>query len=164
MFILHTVTSSIRLSESIIYRKKYTWIFSQVDHKFIEGDMVYNKKQTELYKVPEGVQGNLIKETSQHWPASTVNGQTIIKVPFIYDSGVTTSINEAVNQAIDEYNTKTCVRFTPRNGEADYIKFINSDGCWSYIGKQTGEQVDTVLFHDIFILNLSFLNIFSNYL
>lgn len=34
----------------------------------------------------------------------------------------------------------TCVRFVPRTTQADYVEYINGDGCWSYIGRIRGRQ------------------------
>ena len=39
--------------------------------------------------------------------------------------------------ALDEFHTKTCVRFRPKT-KADklFVKIIRGDGCWSYVGMQ----------------------------
>ena len=34
----------------------------------------------------------------------------------------------AINRGIQEYRSKTCVRFQPRNGERDYVLFIRGRG------------------------------------
>eukprot|EP01084_Bolivina_argentea_P197218 338004_1 len=45
-----------------------------------------------------------------------------------------------VNAAIDHWQQNTYIRFVLRSTEADYISFINGDGCWSYVGKQGFKQ------------------------
>ena len=50
-------------------------------------------------------------------------------------------IRDRVKAAIAHWESKTPFRFSPRNGEADYISFEQLDGCWSRVGRQGGKQV-----------------------
>lgn len=34
----------------------------------------------------------------------------------------------------------TCIKFIRRTNETDYIDIISDDGCWSYVGRQGGDQ------------------------
>ncbi len=43
-------------------------------------------------------------------------------------------------QAINEVNSKTNLKLTPRTSQSDYVNFVTSSGCSSWIGKQRGKQ------------------------
>jgi len=45
-----------------------------------------------------------------------------------------------INAAMKEWSRKTCIRFKKRTTEADYVRFMMANGCWSYIGCQGGRQ------------------------
>ena len=46
-----------------------------------------------------------------------------------------------IEQAINEYHAKTCIRFVPHMGEKDYISIVSSEsGCWSSVGRIGGRQ------------------------
>lgn len=48
---------------------------------------------------------------------------------------------QLIEQAINEYHTKTCIRFVPRMGEKNYVSFeSSSSGCWSSVGMIGGKQ------------------------
>jgi hypothetical protein len=56
-------------------------------------------------------------------------------VPYVIDSSFNPSMVQYVNQAIQDFNDYTCVKFVKRTTEANYIKFIDDhDGCYSYVG------------------------------
>ena len=46
----------------------------------------------------------------------------------------------AIQQAISEYSKKTCIDFVIQSSipREHHIRFINSNGCYSLLGKQTG--------------------------
>jgi Astacin (Peptidase family M12A) len=45
-----------------------------------------------------------------------------------------------INSAINEIQQKTCVRFTPRTIEKDYIEIVSKSGCSSLVGRSGGKQ------------------------
>ena len=44
-------------------------------------------------------------------------------VPYVIDNSVD-EVENAIRRAIDEYHNKTNLRFVPRNGHADFVRFI----------------------------------------
>jgi PKD repeat protein len=60
-------------------------------------------------------------------------------VPYVIDAAVPsqTRIADAITMI---ESTTGGVTFVPRTGQADYVKFIASDGCSSSVGRQGGEQ------------------------
>lgn len=45
-----------------------------------------------------------------------------------------------INSAMNEIQQKTCVRFTPRTNEKDFIEIVNKGGCSSLVGRSGGKQ------------------------
>ncbi|XP_048582034.1 protein SpAN-like [Nematostella vectensis] len=56
-------------------------------------------------------------------------------IPYVIDSGLESLAVDAINAAIQEFGTYTCITWRPRVGDEYYVKFIKSSGCWSYVGK-----------------------------
>ncbi|XP_055924413.1 astacin-like metalloprotease toxin 5 [Argiope bruennichi] len=50
------------------------------------------------------------------------------------------SLKSKIKTAMDQYHKHTCVKFVERKKQKDYVLIIKGDGCWSYIGKQGGNQ------------------------
>ena len=90
---------------------------------YLEGDM--------LIPSVEGRNG-LVSMTSR-WP----NGV----VPYIISPSLGSSGTNMILKAMEEYHTKTCIRFIPRTNEKDYISIESSStGCWSSVGKVGKKQ------------------------
>ncbi|GFO03133.1 metalloendopeptidase [Plakobranchus ocellatus] len=45
-----------------------------------------------------------------------------------------------IQKAMDEWETYTCMKFTPANDHLDYVFFDNAAGCYSYVGMVGGMQ------------------------
>lgn len=55
---------------------------------------------------------------------------------------------QMIEQAINEYHRRTCIRFKPRTTETDYISLTNGNtGCWSSVGRIGGRQVSISRIH-----------------
>lgn len=62
-------------------------------------------------------------------------------VPYNIDSGFRGVARRNVVEAINHWNKETCLRFVQKTtAHEDYINFIPSKGCWSYVGKRGGKQ------------------------
>ncbi|KAK6040757.1 astacin, partial [Cooperia oncophora] len=54
---------------------------------------------------------------------------------------------DSVIQAINFWQSETCINFRPRTNERQFVEFIgNDDGCWSTVGKDEaiGRQVVSI--------------------
>ena len=56
------------------------------------------------------------------------------------DAALPEGAAESVRTAISEWNAKTVITLTPRAAETDFIVFVPSTDCRSYIGRKGGEQ------------------------
>jgi len=57
-------------------------------------------------------------------------------VPYEFDSSLPEYFKPTIQQAIDEYENKTCLTFVQRTTEDLFIKFIHDKGCYSAVGRQ----------------------------
>lgn len=65
---------------------------------------------------------------SRRWPNAIVPYEI---APNTFSSAQITQIN----QAITDWNRETCLNFRPRNGEAAAVRFVNGQGCSSFVGR-----------------------------
>ncbi|GBN35324.1 Zinc metalloproteinase nas-4 [Araneus ventricosus] len=61
------------------------------------------------------------------------------KVPYVVDPSIA-RYNGLILSAINDYHTKTCVRFVPRTFETNYIRIFPGQGCYSNVGMIGGQQ------------------------
>ncbi|ALC46021.1 maker181 [Drosophila busckii] len=48
---------------------------------------------------------------------------------------------QILQYAIEQYHTRTCIRFVPYTGQTDYISIVSGNsGCWSSVGRVGGKQ------------------------
>ncbi|XP_030375925.1 zinc metalloproteinase nas-4, partial [Scaptodrosophila lebanonensis] len=76
---------------------------------------------------------NGIRTQSSRWPGGIV--------PYEIKGQFSTQELQNIQHAINEYHSKTCVRFKARSNERDYISIVSGrTGCWSSIGRLGGRQ------------------------
>ncbi|WP_454043866.1 M12 family metallopeptidase [Cellulosimicrobium sp. Marseille-Q8652] len=59
-------------------------------------------------------------------------------VPFEIDGGLANP--SRVHNAIAHWHARTPLRLVPRNGEADFVRFVGGGGCSSAVGRRSGRQ------------------------
>jgi hypothetical protein len=112
---------------------------------FAQGTDLYDDGPVEKYEMgdvdllftPEQERALRTRSAMLHvkkWPNATI--------PYIIDPAFQSipSRMAALKQAIQDYNENTCIRVVPRSNQADYVRFINGGGCYSYLGVSGGEQ------------------------
>merc|ERR1719150_3106860 len=76
-------------------------------------------------------QRNGLSKLTYHWP----NGV----VPYTIDAAFTSTERAAIASGIEHIHENSCIRFEPRNGEADYLDIIPGDGgCYAIIPYRPG--------------------------
>ncbi|XXF76262.1 M12 family metallopeptidase [Myxococcaceae bacterium GXIMD 01537] len=109
-------------------------IVKRGDLAIAEGDMVLGSYEQVMNVFSKE---NAIRNPQLKWPK--VNGKVV--VPYNVDASLSREARAALQQAIDEYNAKTCVRFVPRAQEKNFVTVFNGQGCYSYVGSiQQGAQ------------------------
>lgn len=68
------------------------------------------------------------------------------KIPYVIDkTDFGTAAVVLIIQAISQFNKDvSCIQFTPRTNEFDYVRFKSGTGCHSSIGRDGGEQTITI--------------------
>ncbi|XP_077320418.1 embryonic protein UVS.2-like [Lithobates pipiens] len=64
-----------------------------------------------------------------------------VPVPYSINVDFSPSELKTIMDAMEEFETLTCVRFVPHTTEEDYLNITATDGCSSLIGKQGKSQV-----------------------
>lgn len=99
----------------------------------------YGLKMVKGQEMPDGdVAGAAIRYPSSGY--KWTNGV----VPYVIDSSLGSKARQDMQYAIDHWNSKTNVRFVPRNGQSNYISIVGGGGCSSWIGMQGGKQTVTL--------------------
>jgi astacin len=76
------------------------------------------------------VRGVVIVGSQYRWPNSTI--------PYEIDDDLPNQVR--VTDAIQHWEDNTPITFVERDGQSDYVRFVPSDGCWSWVGRQRGLQ------------------------
>lgn len=66
-------------------------------------------------------QNAVVRNERSLWPNA--------RVPYVLDGSLSNSAQRAIQDAVNEYATRTCVRFVPRTNERDYVRFYRGSGC-----------------------------------
>ncbi len=65
-------------------------------------------------------------------------------IPYEIDSAFSVATRQAILAGIAMVDTSTNLIVKPRSGESDYIRFVLTSGCASWVGRQGGQQVINV--------------------
>jgi len=66
-------------------------------------------------------------------------------VPYQFSSSIQTNLRHSIRDAMNHWEDRTCLRFTVRNGEGDYVEYNNKRRrCSSYVGRIGGNQTVNV--------------------
>jgi hypothetical protein len=84
----------------------------------------------------EGATSSAVRDPRRLWP----NGV----VPYLISSD-SRELRQAVGQAIQDFQTNTCLRFIERTNEAAYLNIVDNEvGCFSWIGRMNQHQPQKV--------------------
>ncbi|XP_031424942.1 low choriolytic enzyme-like isoform X2 [Clupea harengus] len=72
------------------------------------------------------------------WQRSS-NGN--VYVPYIIAKQYSSQQKATIEKGLQSFAQSTCIRFTRRTSQKDYVNIQSRQGCWSYVGRRGGEQV-----------------------
>ena len=77
---------------------------------------------------------NAIRQNYRRWPNN--------EIPYTLSSQYGSYSRSIIAKAMNEYHTKTCIKFIPRdaNKHKDYVYIHPDDGCYSLVGRTGGKQ------------------------
>ncbi|MBN1641366.1 MAG: M12 family metallopeptidase [Anaerolineae bacterium] len=127
--------------------------FSLVNGRWIyEGDIVINTQDILAAAEDQGrriLAGEPVPlaDASATAVGTVVDGCVIVGAQYRWPNGIIpysvdlSLPNQArVTDAIAHWEDNTPIRFIARTTESAYVRFIPSDGCWSYVGRQGSRQ------------------------
>ncbi|KAF4071868.1 hypothetical protein AMELA_G00267830 [Ameiurus melas] len=71
------------------------------------------------------------------WPKST-DGK--VYVPYVILNQYSSTELQVIKRGLDSFASFSCIRFTPRTNQRDYISIESRNGCYSYIGRLGNAQ------------------------
>ncbi|XP_035992132.1 high choriolytic enzyme 1-like [Fundulus heteroclitus] len=71
------------------------------------------------------------------WPKAS-NGKVVI--PYVIGREFSGYERRIIEGGMRAFSGPTCIRFTPRTNERDFISVVSKQGCWSELGKTGGMQ------------------------
>ncbi|XP_078540501.1 astacin-like metalloendopeptidase isoform X2 [Lissotriton helveticus] len=92
-----------------------------------QGDIAINNDQTALQ----------CDTAACYWPKSSSG---TVHVPYSISPSYTGRHQALIREALEDFNTLTCIKLVNRTTETDYLSITSANGCWSYIGKVGGGQ------------------------
>lgn len=108
-----------------------------------EGDMFLTREQR--YKAEHGMNVDVEHVDRRKRGSSTRSRHLWQGGVLVYSINTNLVSNSlamrAIRAGMNEWQTKTCIRFKQRTNERDYVYFTSKDrGCYSYVGKIGGSQ------------------------
>ncbi|XP_002735951.1 zinc metalloproteinase nas-13-like [Saccoglossus kowalevskii] len=97
-------------------------LINDPDSGFLEGD---------IYIGPD-LPRNAITNMNQRWSGGIV--------PYEIDYGFDSGARSRIMDAISQYTQYTCIKWTPRTNQRDYVRIVPKSGCWSAVGRTGGMQ------------------------
>jgi Alpha-L-arabinofuranosidase B (ABFB) domain/Astacin (Peptidase family M12A) len=91
----------------------------------IDGSALHNGRESPLGS-------GIVNAPRQKWPNAVI--------PYEFDPAATQATRNAFETAKRDYDAKTVIRFVPRTNQANYVRVITGDGCYSYVGTIGGRQ------------------------
>ncbi|XP_068191530.1 hatching enzyme 1.2-like [Antennarius striatus] len=99
-----------------------------ISNILVEGDIALSKKRNAM-KCRRGY---------CKWKKS-YNG--LVEIPYSISDYFYDSEKTRIENAMETFNKKTCIRFVPYTGQPDYLRIESELGCWSSVGRDGGPQV-----------------------
>ncbi|XP_072237392.1 high choriolytic enzyme 2-like isoform X1 [Leuresthes tenuis] len=63
-----------------------------------------------------------------------------VMIPYVVSRQFPKHEKRKIQKAMKAFKGRTCIRFTPRRRENDFISIVNKQGCYSALGRQGGRQ------------------------
>uniref|UniRef100_A0A915CNY6 Metalloendopeptidase n=1 Tax=Ditylenchus dipsaci TaxID=166011 RepID=A0A915CNY6_9BILA len=99
-----------------------------------EGDIAIPNIKKFMDQQTSGLARNSIRQQYRKWPNN--------EIPYALSSQYGAYARSVIAKAMNEYHTKTCIRFVARDSRrhADYVYIHPDDGCYSLVGRVGGRQ------------------------
>ncbi|XP_072527074.1 high choriolytic enzyme 1-like isoform X1 [Salminus brasiliensis] len=120
------VENSAELSVGELLERANRGIVRGSDEPKIIGDIAVDDESSERNADPCTSQGCM-------WPKSS-NG--LVYVPYVIANHFSSRELQVIQRGLDSFSSVSCIRFTPRSNQRDYISIESRSGCYSYVGRR----------------------------
>ncbi|XP_061612026.1 low choriolytic enzyme-like [Phyllopteryx taeniolatus] len=72
------------------------------------------------------------------WPKAS---DGLVYVPYLLSPQYSAEERETILNGLQSFAASTCIRFTPHNGQRDFVDIQSRSGCYSFIGRRGRGQV-----------------------
>nr|QNH72416.1 toxin candidate TRINITY_DN29374_c0_g2_i1 [Pachycerianthus maua] len=101
--------------------------------ELFEGDIVMDETLRSIV-LGEDTKRDAVKDKSYQWPGGYV--------PYVLDDELDDDVLASFHEAVQDFDSYTCVKFRPRKFEEDYLYiFPNESKCYSSVGRHGGKQM-----------------------
>ncbi|XP_065674733.1 hatching enzyme 1.2-like [Hydra vulgaris] len=121
------------LLATVFLRTTEAWNKDMENPKLYQGDIQLTPQEEERLKNKMSPFGSI---KDKRWTNKII--------PFVIDNTLNQTTRKAINDAIADYHTYTCLRFVPRINQPNYIRFTDGNGCSSPVGMSGGVNVVTL--------------------
>ncbi|XP_077419214.1 high choriolytic enzyme 1-like [Vanacampus margaritifer] len=88
--------------------------------------------------VPTGLQNaDQCTRDRCRWPKAS---DGFVYVPYSISREYSTRERETIVNGLRSFAASTCIRFTPRNRQRDFVDILSRSGCYSFVGRRGGGQ------------------------
>ncbi|XP_053316433.1 astacin-like metalloendopeptidase [Spea bombifrons] len=70
-----------------------------------------------------------------------ISASGMVNVPYVVSSTYSDTEKWLIDDALQEFETMTCMKFVNRSTEADYLYLDSLKGCYSYVARTGGKQI-----------------------
>ncbi|KAJ7374569.1 hypothetical protein OS493_004907 [Desmophyllum pertusum] len=106
------------------------------------GDMKLTDHQKVLLDVPSGANDFILPRK----PPAATREKTLLwdggVIPYVFDCSLKNmpELQRIIRTAMDDWESKTCLKFVERKDEKDYVTFFRGTHCYSTVGKARHER------------------------
>ncbi|XP_037390332.1 low choriolytic enzyme-like isoform X2 [Pygocentrus nattereri] len=118
--------NSAELSVGELLERANRGIVRGPDEPKVVGDIAVDDENDVRNADPCTSQGCMWPKSSDGW----------VYVPFVIANHFTSRELQVIQRGLDSFASVSCIRFTPRSNQRDYISIVSDSGCYSYVGRR----------------------------
>ncbi|XP_078364915.1 uncharacterized protein LOC144649315 isoform X2 [Oculina patagonica] len=111
---------------------------------WLYGDIKLSDHQKVLLDIPSGVDDFILPRK----PPAATREKTLLweggVIPYVFDCSLQNmpELQSIVRLAMDDWQSKTCLKFVERKDQKDYVTFFRGSHCYSTVGKAAHQRIE----------------------
>ena len=112
---------------------------SNETHNLHDGDMILTDEQIKFFFGDgDGITQHILSDPRRRWPKGIL--------PYVIDHGFDRNGINDIKKAVEEFNTKTCIKLVPRSSERAYVNIkFDADVCGRSAVGRVGWRQDVIV-------------------